>query len=116
MSQLEAVETEATSEAIIEFKTEELTAHCPFDFGGPDFYTLIIRYRPDRHTIESRSLKIYLENYRDEELTVEDAAQTIYDDVTTTINPDSAYIRLEQNIRGGIAETVEVGDTTLRKN
>jgi len=97
------------------FETDELTALCPFDFGGPDFYQLTLRYRPDGQAVESRSLKRYLEQYRDRELTAESLAVAIHQDVTDCIDPDGCYVQLEQARRGGIEETVEKGEHELRR-
>ena len=101
-------------EKVITFKTDELTAHCPFDFGGPDFYVVTIRYVPSAKGVESKSLKQYIESWRDVRMTVEDIAQTIYDDIDNLCSPDELYIGLDQSRRGGIDETVEVGDLHLR--
>jgi len=95
------------------FETDELTARCPFDFGGPDFYTLTLRYRPDTYCVESKSLKQHLQSFRDREMTAEQLARTIAGDVRETIDPVALYVRLEQARRGGIEETVEVGDDEL---
>ena len=95
------------------FETDELTALCPFEFGGPDFYTLTIRYVPDQYVLESKSLKQYIESWRTEEITVEQLATRIYEDIQYTISPINLYVRLEQARRGGIEETVEVGDREL---
>ena len=92
------------------FTTDELTALCPFDFGGPDYYTLTLRYRPDDYVIESKSLKNYLESYRNVEISAEELATTIHADVVECIAPEACYVKLEQARRGGIEETVEVGD------
>jgi 7-cyano-7-deazaguanine reductase len=87
-----------------------LTAFCPFDFGGPDFYSLTIRYRPDGYVVESKSLKKYLQSYRNTEISAEELATEIHRDIGTAISPESLYVKLEQARRGGIKETVEVGD------
>lgn len=97
------------------FETDELTANCPFDFGGPDFYTLTIRYVADGSGIESKSLKLYIESFRNREATAETLADEIYGDLTDAISPKECYVRLEQQRRGGIEETVEVGDYELRR-
>jgi 7-cyano-7-deazaguanine reductase len=97
------------------FETDELSALCPFDFGGPDFYHLIIRYRPNDSVVESKSLKKYLERYREEEISAEALACQIHSDVTTAIDPDACYVKVEQARRGGIEETVEVGEYDLRR-
>ena len=95
------------------FETDELTALCPFEFGGPDFYELTLRYEPDGDALESKSLKQYLEAFRGRELTAEHLATEIARAVEETIAPARIYVRLEQARRGGIEETVEVGDRDL---
>lgn len=110
---LETIEAPDTSE-IITFQTSELTAVCPFDFGGPDFYDLTIRYEPDTEIIESKSLKLYLEDFRNREITVEALAAEITGAIRDSVSPGSLYVCLEQARRGGIEETVEVGDVDLR--
>jgi len=92
------------------FTTDELTALCPFDFGGPDYYTLTLRYRPSGYVVESKSLKEYLESYRDVEISAEELATAIHADIVECITPEACYVKLEQARRGGVEETVEVGD------
>lgn len=97
------------------FKTDELTALCPFEFGGPDYYTLVIRYEADKLVVESKSLKKRLESYRGKEISAEALAGLIHRTVEATIEPQRLYVRLEQARRGGIEETVEVGEYDLRR-
>ena len=97
----------------VTFTTDELTALCPFDFGGPDFYTMTLVYEPDLNGIESRSLKEYLQAFRNTEATAETLANEIYSTVVETIKPHQCYLRLEQARRGGIEETVEMGEYEL---
>ncbi len=101
---------DSPGEHIATFETDELTALCPFDFGGPDYYTLTIRYDPSGRVVESKSLKQYLEGYRNVEISAEKLAVTIHDDIIDCIDPKKLYVRLEQARRGGIEETVEVGN------
>ena len=113
--QLESFDApETAADTITTFTTDELTAVCPFEFGGPDYYHLTIRYVPDALVIESKSLKQYLESYRNTEITAEALAARIHDDISETIEPSELYVRLEQARRGGIEETVEVGEDGLR--
>ncbi|MFW6017081.1 MAG: preQ(1) synthase, partial [bacterium] len=44
---------------LVKFETEEFTSICP-KTGQPDFSSVIIKYRPDKYCIESKSLKYYL--------------------------------------------------------
>jgi len=114
MPQLQTIPADDLPQRVT-FRTDELTAICPFDFGGPDFYNMLLIYEPDEYGVESRSLKQFLEGYRNEELTVETLAQQIYRTVTETIEPDRCYLCLEQARRGGIEETVEMGAYELGK-
>jgi len=91
------------------FTTGELTALCPFDFGGPDFYDLTIRYEPDSLCVESKSLKLWLQSFRNREISAENLAVEIHDTIDEAIAPECLYVKLEQARRGGICETVEVG-------
>lgn len=100
---------------ITTFETDELTALCPFDFGGPDHYELTIRYEADDYCIESRSLKEWIESCRDNEISAEYLADELYQDINRAIEPARLYVRLEQARRGGMEETVEVGDYELRR-
>ena len=113
MSKLDSFES--PGDHVATFTTGELTALCPFDFGGPDYYNLTLRYEPDGKVVESKSLKQYLEGYRGEEISAEGLACQIHSDVTNAIDPKRCYLRLEQARRGGIEETVEVGDNDLRE-
>lgn len=98
------------------FSTDELTALCPFDFGGPDFYRLTLRYVPVETCLESKSLKRYLESFRDDEVSAEDLGAEMYETLKAVTQPDRLYIRLEQARRGGIEESVEFGDISLRRS
>lgn len=111
MSELKKIES--PGEHIATFETDELTAFCPFDFGGPDFYTLKLKYTPSEYIIESKSLKEYFATYRDEEITAEALGVQIHEDILDTISPKECYVCLEQSRRGGIEEKVEVGDCDL---
>jgi 7-cyano-7-deazaguanine reductase len=112
MTELQTIRAETMPQRVT-FTTDELTALCPFDFGGPDFYTLTLRYEPGEYGVESKSLKQYLESFRETEATAETLANEIYETIVETISPERCYLRLEQARRGGIEETVEMGDYEL---
>lgn len=95
------------------FETSELTAKCPFDFGGPDYYNFELRYVPNEKCLESRSLKQYLEAYREVEITAEELGAEMFTAFQQIAGPSAMYLRLEQARRGGIEETVEFGDRSL---
>lgn len=92
----------------VKFSTDELTAVCPFDFGGPDFYELEIEYDTVGEGLESKSLKKYVESWRDEPISAEDLAHEIYSDIAEVIDFEWLSVTLEQARRGGIEEAVNV--------
>lgn len=105
---------ESGADQIYTFETDEVTALCPFDFGGPDFYEFKLQYIPDDLCLESKSLKKYLESFRDTEITAEELGAEMYEAFSAVVSPEAMYLRLEQARRGGIEETVEYGDRSLR--
>jgi len=115
---LEPIELQRGNGQIVTFETDELTAFCPFDFGGPDFYELTVRFElhdiPSPNGLESRSFKKYIESWRHAEISAEDMASEIYEDISSVIDAQILYICLEQARRGGIEERVEVGNDPLR--
>lgn len=112
MSELERFESKHG--LVCTFTTDELTALCPFDFGGPDMYELTMRYETHDYTVESKSLKEWLQDYRNVEISAEDLAHEIHAKVSDCIAPTRCYVRLEQARRGGVEETVEVGHVSLK--
>lgn len=89
----------------ISLEFSEFTCLCPRS-GFPDFATIHITYMPDRHIIELKSLKLYLNSYRDRYMTHEEATNTVYRDLRKAMRPRWLEVVGEFNIRGGIKTTV----------
>lgn len=104
---------ESEAKQVYTFTTDELTALCPFDFGGPDYYVLTLRYSPTDYCLESKSLKKYIESFRDTEISAESLGAEIFSAIEKVVEPQDLYIRLEQARRGGVEEVVEMGDLSL---
>ena len=90
----------------VEMASDELTAVCPVT-GQPDLYKATIEYWPVAFCIESKSLKLYINGYRNERHFCEALAVKIRDDVAETLElpPDKVRVTLEQKARGGITIT-----------
>jgi 7-cyano-7-deazaguanine reductase len=80
----------------------EFTCRCPIT-GEPDWARIEITYRPRRHILESKSLKLYLETFREEGIFHEHLATTIREDLVTALDPTSLQVKVCFNSRGGIA-------------
>lgn len=90
----------------VEMTSDELVAVCPIT-GQPDLYVAVIEYSPDALCLESKSLKLYLNGYRDEGHFCEALAVKIRDDVAQALelSEDRVRVSLEQKARGGITIT-----------
>jgi len=95
---------------LVTLESEEFTCVCPAT-GQPDFATIRIQYVPDRHIVESKSLKLYLWSYRDEGVFHEHVVNQILDDLVKTLEPHWIKVTGIFNIRGGIGITVEAENT-----
>lgn len=89
---------------LVSFTTDELTSFCPVT-AQPDFNTVTIEYVPDQLCVESKSLKLYLWTFRDEQIFGEGLAHTIANDIDAALEPKSVKVTLVQSIRGGLKMT-----------
>ncbi len=89
---------------LVSFTTDEVTSFCPVT-GQPDFNTVMIEYEPDKLCVESKSLKLYLWTFRDEQIFGEGLASTIVQDIFDALQPHYCMVTLEQSIRGGLQMT-----------
>ena len=90
----------------VEMTSDELTAVCPVT-GQPDLYVATIEYWPQALCVESKSLKLYLNAFRNEAGFCEALAVTIRDDVAEALDltHDKVRVTLKQKARGGITIT-----------
>ena len=86
----------------------EFTCLCPMT-GQPDFATIRIRYVPDQHLVELKSLKLYLWSFRQEGAFHEDVTNRILDDLVACLGPRRMTVHSDWNVRGGIHTTVTAG-------
>ncbi|MEW6208674.1 MAG: preQ(1) synthase [Acidobacteriota bacterium] len=88
-------------EIVISFACAEFTAICPFsDF--PDFATIKIDYTPDERCIELKSLKLYINSFRQVKIFHEHAINRILEDFTRACDPLRVDIEGDFNVRGNI--------------
>lgn len=90
----------------ITLTTDEFTTLGPVN-RQPDFATIEIQYIPDRFIIESKSLKLYLQTFRNEETFYEHVVNVILDDLVAMLKPRRCKVTAAYSVRGGIAMTVE---------
>jgi 7-cyano-7-deazaguanine reductase len=90
----------------VQVVSPEFTALCPVNPGQPDFATVTIKYVPDKHIIEFKSLKLYLTSYRTVTIFYEASTNHILQDLVKTLKPKSMEVVTDWNVRGGISTKV----------
>lgn len=85
----------------ITHKVHEFTSLCP-KTGQPDFARIALSYVAGDSCIELKSLKLYLQAYRNEGIFYEDVTNRILDDLVSCCAPRWMRIRTRWTTRGGI--------------
>jgi 7-cyano-7-deazaguanine reductase len=85
----------------IEFSCPEFTCLCPRS-GFPDFATIRIRYVPHKWCVELKSLKLYINGFRDAKVFHEDVTNRILDDLVKLLDPWDIEVVGDFNVRGNI--------------
>lgn len=92
-------------EVRINFEIPEFTAICPFsDF--PDFAILRIEYIPNERCIELKSMKLYINSFRDIKIFHEHVINVILEDFVKACDPLGVEIEGDFHIRGNIKTIV----------
>lgn len=86
---------------VVHLEIPEFTCLCPRS-GFPDFATISIDYVPDQRVIELKSLKLYINRYRQQQISHEDATNTILDDLRALLSPRWMRVVADFTVRGNI--------------
>jgi 7-cyano-7-deazaguanine reductase len=89
----------------VEFSCPEFTCVCPMS-GFPDFATIHINYVPREWCVELKSLKLYINKFRNRGIFHEDVANVILDDLVKLLDPWEAEVVGDFNVRGNIKTVV----------
>lgn len=90
----------------VEFEMPEFTAICPFsDF--PDFAVIRLKYVPNRLCIELKSLKLYINSFREVKVFHEHVINIILEDFVAACDPLKAEIEGDFHVRGNIKTVVK---------
>ena len=84
---------------------EEFTSVCP-KTGQPDFGVITISYIADKKCVELKSLKYYLQSYRNEGIFYENVTNRILEDLVKCIKPKWIEVKGEFSVRGGLQSTI----------
>jgi 7-cyano-7-deazaguanine reductase len=91
----------------VDISFPEFTCLCPRS-GYPDFATIRVRYVPDRWIVELKSLKLYLNSFRDRAISHEAATNEIFQALKRKLRPRSLEVVGDFNPRGNVKTVVRV--------
>ena len=86
---------------VIRFEIPEFNCVCP-KTGLPDFATLTVEYVPAKKLVELKSLKLYINGYRNLGIFHEHVANKVMDDLVAATKPKKLRLTADFNVRGGI--------------
>lgn len=97
-------------EVWVEFEIPEFTAICPFsDF--PDFAVIRLKYVPNKLCIELKSLKLYINSFRNIKVFHEHVINIILEDFVAACDPLRVEIEGDFHVRGNIKTVVRASYT-----
>lgn len=91
----------------IEINFPEFTCLCPRS-GYPDFAAIKITYIPDKYIVELKSLKLYLNNFRNQALSHESATNKIFEALKKLLRPRYLEVVGDFNPRGNVKTVVRI--------
>ena len=89
----------------IEIVCPEFTSVCP-KTGQPDFGTITFTYTPEKLCVELKSLKLYLQRFRNQGIFYEHVVNRLLDDFVAACQPVRCRVVGAFTPRGGITTTV----------
>jgi 7-cyano-7-deazaguanine reductase len=92
---------------LIYFTCPEGTSLCPRS-GFPDFWTAHLWYVPASHIVELKSLKLYLNQFRDRAHYHEELAHLLLGDLKKVLEPQYLKVVLDYTRRGNIQTDVQL--------
>ena len=90
---------------LIIHRANEFTSVCP-KTGQPDFGVITISYVANKKCVELKSLKYYLQSFRNEGIFYENVTNRILDDLVGLLKPKWMEIKGEFSVRGGVNSTI----------
>lgn len=98
----------------INISFSEFTCLCPRS-GYPDFATIAIRYVPDRKIVELKSIKLYLNSFRNTGISHEEATNKIYSELEKKLKPRFLEVTGDFNPRGNVKTVIRVCSENTEK-
>jgi len=91
----------------ISIQLPEFTCKCPFSVY-PDFAKQNIIYQPNLRVYELKSLKLYINNFRDMKISHEEVVNRIMDDLVNEGSPHWIHLNAAFNPRGNVSMQLDI--------
>jgi 7-cyano-7-deazaguanine reductase len=86
---------------VTHFEIPEFTCLCPRS-GFPDFATIVIDYVPDQSVVELKSLKLYINAFRNRQISHEASTNLILDELVALLKPRWMRVVGDFTVRGNV--------------
>jgi len=90
----------------VDITLPEFTCLCPLT-GYPDFATIRVKYVPDKLLLELKSLKLYINKFRGQEMYHEESVNRILDELIQVCQPRWMEVVGDFNPRGNVKTVVK---------
>ncbi len=98
----------------ISIELPEFTCKCPFS-GYPDFAIIRLKYQPSAKVIELKSMKLYINSYRNQKISHEEVTNKILNDFVLVSNPSWMQIEADFNPRGNVHTVIKASYGSRKK-
>ena len=99
----------------ISIELPEFTCKCPFS-GYPDFAVIRVKYQPAKKVLELKSIKLYINSFRDHKISHEEAANKIFDHLILACEPEWMELEADFNPRGNVHTVVSISRGVRKEN
>jgi len=99
---------------MIKMTLPEFSCLCPRS-GYPDYATIYLEYMPDKLVVELKAIKLYINSFRDRNISHENTANEIYDILDEKLKPKYMKVTADFNPRGNVHTVVEIDSSIVNK-
>ena len=100
---------------LIKMTLPEFSCLCPRS-GYPDYATIYLEYTPDKWVVELKAIKLYINSFRNRNISHENTANEIYGLLEEKLSPKYMKITADFNPRGNVHTVIEIDSSKLTTN
>jgi len=97
---------------LIKMTLPEFSCLCPRS-GYPDYATIYLEYTPDKSVVELKAIKLYINSFRNRNISHENTANEIYSLLEEKLSPKYMKITADFNPRGNVHTVIEIDSSKL---